>query len=96
MRMILNLINANLKNPYLLCFLCSRDLTPSPVLFEFGNNEHTVVFAGPSLHSGAERWWVTLSYGYQIYGSGIDEPADGKTFAEEVRNEIRLKVGLNF
>ena len=65
-------------------------------LFEFGNHEHTVVFAGPSLHYGAERWWVTLSYGYQIHGTGIDEPADGKTFAEEVRNEIRLKVGLNF
>jgi hypothetical protein len=26
----------------------------------------------------------------------INEPADGKTFAEEVRNEIRLKIGLNF
>jgi len=65
-------------------------------LFEFGNHEHTVVFAGPSLHYGAERWWVTLSYGYQIHGTGINEPADGKTFAEEVRNEIRLKIGLNF
>jgi len=65
-------------------------------LFEFGNHEHTVIFAGPSLHYGSERWWVTLSYGYQIHGTGIDEPADGKTFPEEVRNEIRLKVGLNF
>ena len=65
-------------------------------LFELGNHEHTVVFAGPSLHYGTERWWVTLSYGYQIHGTGIDEPADGKTFAEEVRNEIRLKAGLNF
>jgi hypothetical protein len=65
-------------------------------LFEFGNHEHTVIFAGPSLHYGAERWWVTLSYGYQIHGTGINEPADGKTFAEEVRNEIRLKIGLNF
>jgi hypothetical protein len=65
-------------------------------LFEFGNHEHTVVFAGPSLHYGAERWWVTLSYGYQIHGTGINEPADGNTFAEEVRNEIRLKIGLNF
>jgi len=65
-------------------------------LFEFGNHEHTVIFAGPSLHYGAERWWVTLSYGYQIHGTGIDEPAEGKTFAEEVMNEIRLKLGLNF
>lgn len=65
-------------------------------LFELGNYEHSVVFAGPSLHYGTQRWWVTLSYGYQIYGSGIHEPASGQTFAEEVRNEIRLKVGLNF
>jgi hypothetical protein len=65
-------------------------------MFHFGNFEHVVWFAGPSLHYGTERWWVTLSYGYQVYGSGINEPADGKTFAEEVRNEFRLKVGFNF
>jgi hypothetical protein len=64
--------------------------------FYLGSLEHTVIFAGPSLHYGTERWWVTLSYGYQIYGSGVHEPASGKTFAEEVRNEIRLKIGLNF
>jgi len=65
-------------------------------LFQFGNFEHCVVFAGPSLHYGGQRWWVTLSYGYQIYGSGIHEPASGQTFAEEVRNEARLKIGFNF
>jgi hypothetical protein len=65
-------------------------------MFHLGNHEHSVIFAGPSLHYGTERWWVTLSYGYQIYGTGIDEPADGKTYAEEVSNEVRLKVGLNF
>jgi hypothetical protein len=65
-------------------------------LFELGNYEHSVIFAGPSLHYGTQRWWATLSYGYQIYGSGIHEPASGQTFAEEVRNEIRLKVGFNF
>jgi hypothetical protein len=32
----------------------------------------------------------------KLHGTGINEPADGKTFAEEVRNEIRLKIGLNF
>jgi hypothetical protein len=64
--------------------------------FDLGNHEHTVIYAGPSLHYGTQRWWVTLSYGYQIYGSGIHEPASGQTFAEEVRNQIRLKVGFNF
>jgi hypothetical protein len=65
-------------------------------LFNLGHHEHTVIFAGPSLHYGTQRWWATLSYGYQVHGTGIDEPADGRTFAEEVSNEIRLKVGFNF
>ena len=65
-------------------------------LFELGNFEHAVVYAGPSLHYGTERWWVTLSYNYQVWGSGIHEPASGQTFAEEVKNQIRLKVGFNF
>ncbi len=63
---------------------------------DFGNHEHTVVFAGPSLHYAAEKWWATLSYGYQVWGEGVDEPNNGKTYAEEARNELRLKVGFNF
>lgn len=59
-------------------------------------HEHTVVFVGPSLHYGTEKWWATLAYGYQVYGEGIDEPRDGQTFAEEARQEFRLKVALNF
>jgi hypothetical protein len=54
------------------------------------------MYAGPSLHYGTQRWWVTLSYNYQIYGTGIDEPDDGKTYAEETAHRIRLKVGFNF
>lgn len=64
--------------------------------FDFGHHEHTVVFAGPSLHYGAEKWWATASYGYQVWGEGNDEPNIGKTFAEEARHEFRLKVGFNF
>ena len=64
--------------------------------FDLGFHEHTAVFVGPSLHYGAEKWWATASYGYQIYGEGIDEPDNGKTFAEEARNEFRIKVGFNF
>lgn len=59
-------------------------------------HEHSVIFVGPSLHYGAQKWWATLSYGYQVYGQGIDEPRNGKTYAEEARNEVRLKVGFNF
>ena len=64
--------------------------------FDLGFHEHTAIFVGPSLHYGAQKWWATASYGYQIYGEGVDEPNNGKTFAEETRNEFRLKVGLNF
>jgi hypothetical protein len=63
--------------------------------FNLGFHEHTVIFVGPSLHYGAEKWWATASYGYQVFGNGVDEPR-GKTFAEEARNEFRIKVGLNF
>jgi hypothetical protein len=65
-----------------------------PKSFDF--HEHTVVFIGPSLHYGAKNWWATFSYGYQVYGSGVDEPYNDKTYAEEDRNQFRLKVGFNF
>ena len=64
--------------------------------FDFGFHEHTVVFVGPSLHYGAQKWWATASYGYQVWGEGVDEPNNGKTFAEEARHEFRVKVGFNF
>ena len=63
--------------------------------FDFGNHEHTVVFVGPALHYGAEKWWATLSWGRQVWGKGVDEPGN-RTFAEEARNEVILKFGLNF
>ncbi|MEP6669749.1 MAG: DUF6662 family protein [Chthoniobacter sp.] len=65
-------------------------------LFNFNLFEHSVVYAGPAIHYATERWWVTLSYNYQIYGHGIDELPRTQTFAEETRHEIRFKVGFNF
>lgn len=65
-------------------------------LFDLDKFEHRVVYAGPSLHYARERWWVTLTWNYQVYGKGIDEPPNGLTFAEETRNSVRLKVGINF
>ncbi len=64
--------------------------------FDLGTNEHTIVFAGPNLHYAAKRWWATLSWAYQVWGNGVDEPISHKTYAEETRNEYRLKIGLNF
>lgn len=65
-------------------------------MFDVQNFEHVVTYAGPSLHYSAERWWVTLSYAYQVWGNGVGEPADGKTYAEETTSKVRLKVGFNF
>ena len=64
--------------------------------FDFYNFEHRVVYAGPAIHYSQKNWWITLTYNYQIYGKGVDEPNDGKTFAEETRHLFRLKVGFNF
>jgi len=47
-------------------------------------------------HYARERWWATLTYNYQVFGKGVDEPNTGQTFAEEQRNQFRLKVGFNF
>lgn len=65
-------------------------------MFHLGNFEHVVVYGGPSIHYSSKRWWVTLTYVYQIWGNGVDEPADGRTYAEETDHQVRLKVGFNF
>ena len=59
-------------------------------------SEHRVFYAGPSIHYSQKNWWATLTWNYQVYGKGVDEPADGQTFAEETRQLFRLKVGFNF
>lgn len=64
--------------------------------FDLSNHEHSVVFAGPAIHYAAQRWWATASWAYQVWGNGVDEPIHHKTYAEEVRNEYRLKIGFNF
>lgn len=65
-------------------------------MFDMGNFEHVVVYAGPDIHYSAKRWWVTLAGVYQVYGNGVGEPHDGRTYAEETDFQIRLKVGFNF
>jgi hypothetical protein len=65
--------------------------------FDFGNFEHDSIFIGPNLHYGSEKWWATLAWAYQVYGHEADEQAEhNRAFAEQVQNEIRLKVGFNF
>ncbi len=62
----------------------------------FNQYEHTVLFAGPSIHYAAQRWWATLSWAYQVWGNEVSPTVKNMAFAEESRNEFRLKLGLNF
>ncbi len=66
--------------------------------FDITENEHVAIFVGPNLHYGSEKFWATLSWAYQAYGheSGPDQQVDNRAFAEQVQNEIRLKLGFNF
>jgi hypothetical protein len=65
-------------------------------LFDLDHFEHVALYAGPSLHYSARRWWVTLSWLYQAWGRGIGEGNQQQTFAEETEQLVRLKVGFNF
>jgi hypothetical protein len=65
-------------------------------MFDFNNFEHLVVFVGPSLHYSAQRWWVTLTWVYQVYGKEVDPTTSGRAYAEEAQQMARLKVGFNF
>ena len=66
--------------------------------FDITDNEHVVIFVGPNIHYASEKFWATLAWAYQAYGheSGPDQQVDDRAFAEQVQNEIRLKVGFNF
>ena len=65
--------------------------------FNITDNEHVVIFVGPNIHYGSEKFWATLAWAYQAYGHETDEQqVDDRAFAEQVQNEIRLKVGFNF
>lgn len=60
--------------------------------------ERWSVFAGPSLHYGSAKWWATLTYFPQITGGGevfIDQTAD-LHLVEKTKQEVRLKIGINF
>ncbi len=64
--------------------------------FNLGKHEHTVLFAGPSLHYGSRRWWATITYVYQVWGNEVNPVVYNKAYAEEARNEYRVKIGFNF
>jgi hypothetical protein len=58
------------------------------------HRETYAVFAGPAIHYGGKRWWATLSYQPQIFGS--PSPGGNRALDEYEKREVRLKLGYNF
>ncbi len=60
--------------------------------------ERWSLFAGPSIHYGAKRWWATLTWFEQLAGGR--EKYIGQTgdlhLIEKTRHELRFKLGYNF
>lgn len=59
------------------------------------NREHYAFFAGPNIHYGGKKWWFTLTYLPQVYGSP-NGPGRSLFFEEHEKRELRLKIGYNF
>jgi hypothetical protein len=58
------------------------------------HRETYAVFAGPAIHYGGKKWWATLSYQPQLFGS--PSPGGSRALDEFEKRELRLKVGYNF
>ena len=58
------------------------------------HRETYVVFAGPSIHYGGKKWWATLTYLPQLFGS--PSPGRGLALDEYEKRELRLKIGYEF
>ena len=58
------------------------------------HRETYAVFAGPSIHYGGKKWWATLTYLPQLFGS--PSPGRGLALDEYEKRELRLKIGYDF
>ena len=58
------------------------------------HRETSAVFAGPAIHYGGRKWWATLSYLPQLFGS--PSPGGSRALDEFEKRELRLKLGYNF
>jgi hypothetical protein len=58
------------------------------------HRETSAVFAGPSLHYGGKKWWATLTYLPQLFGS--PSPRGSLALDEFEKRELRVKLGYNF
>lgn len=59
--------------------------------------ERWSVFAGPSVHFAANKWWATLTWFEQLDGGGeLIQDNDKLHLIEKTKREARLKLGYNF
>jgi hypothetical protein len=60
--------------------------------------ERNSVFAGPSIHYGGEKFWLTLTWFDQLRGGGetYEGQPSGLHLIEKTEQELRFKVGFNF
>lgn len=61
--------------------------------------ERWSLFAGPTLHYAARKWWATLTWFPQLQGGGETVPGQDDPnlhLVEKTKYEWRLKVGFNF
>ena len=58
------------------------------------HRETYAVFAGPSVHYAGKKWWATVTYLPQLFGS--PSPHGSRALDEYEKRQLRLKVGYNF
>ena len=58
------------------------------------HRETYAVFAGPAIQYGGKKWWATLAYLPQLFGS--PSPDGSRALDEFEKRELRLKIGYNF
>lgn len=64
-------------------------------VYVHGNRDKWAIFAGPTIHYAARKWWGTLSYQHQVNGNPgtLSSSRNLDSFTDR---EIRLKIGYNF
>lgn len=64
-------------------------------VYAHGDREKWALFAGPTVHYAARKWWGTLSYQKQMAGDP-NIRSDSRNLGSYTDREIRLKLGYNF
>jgi hypothetical protein len=61
----------------------------------FGRQSYSAYYAGPTLHYGAQKWWMTLAIMPQVAGRPRSA-GESRYLGKQERLEVRMKIGVNF